>query len=148
MQCYQSCFKLLGAQLLSMQPVYCHINVSAFISQCLWFWHSSITFANEVSSFSIPWRFGLCEHLLFSKVKCLLCSRVQREVMSAVKIGVGRLEMSSMPATAPMTVWPEETVAPTTRHCVKVWNTLCLSCSNAAILNTVQWFTFTGWSTN
>ena len=40
--------------------------------------------------------------------------------MSAGRIDVGRLAMSCMPATALKTVWPEETVAPTTRCCVKV----------------------------
>lgn len=42
--------------------------------------------------------------------------------MSAVKIGVGRREVNNMPATALMTVWPEETVVPTIRLCVKVCN--------------------------
>lgn len=40
--------------------------------------------------------------------------------MSVVRIAVGRPEMSSMPVTAPTTVWPEETVVRTTGHCVKV----------------------------
>lgn len=55
--------------------------------------------------------------------------------MSAVKIGVERLEMNYMPATALMTVWPEETVVPTTRHCVKVCNSLYVpytACLNTA----------------
>lgn len=40
--------------------------------------------------------------------------------MSAAEIGAGRHAMNSMPATALMTVWPEETVVPTTRSCAKV----------------------------
>lgn len=69
-----------------------------------------------------PCCFFLCEHLLFFELKPLVCSCVQRGAMSAVKIGVGRLEMNNMPATALMTVWPEETVVPTTRNCAKVCN--------------------------
>lgn len=42
--------------------------------------------------------------------------------MNAVRIGAGRLGMNSVPATALMTVWPEETVVPTTRSCAKVCN--------------------------
>lgn len=63
------------------------------------------------------------------ELKSLLFSCIQMEVMSAVKIGVGRQEMNNMPATALMTVWPEETVAPTTRLCVKVCNfkSICLN---------------------
>lgn len=43
----------------------------------------------------------------------------QRGVMSAVRIAVGRLETNITPATALMTVYPEETAAPTTRNSVK-----------------------------
>lgn len=82
----------------------------------VWFW--SLVF--------IPCWF-LCEQLLCFELKSLLYARIQTEVTSAVKIGVGRQEMNNTPATALMTVWPEETVVPTTRLCVKVCNFKCLN---------------------
>ena len=63
--------------------------------------------------------------------------------MSAVKIGAGRLEMNNMPATAPMTVWPEETVAPTTRHCAEVCNFKCPQKYVFLLVSTVECLSFT-----
>ncbi len=85
----------------------------------------SCVYVKVLSAVFIPCWF-LCEHLLFSELKSLLYPCIQRGVMSAGKTGVGRLEMNNMPVTALMTVWPEETVVPTTRHCVKVCNYKCV----------------------
>lgn len=110
-------------------------------------------------------RLVVCTHsivlsILFSAgchVNVFPRSHTQSGVTSAARIAVGRFGTSFMPATAPMTAWPEGTVVPTTRPCAEVWNlkyyvqwSACeglLTCGSSGHVSyldpqkTVHWFT-------